>query len=285
MITRHEAAWSPATMPVPDVAHRRSLLAIYFGGAAALVPWIVLLALFQAPRALAHHFPWVAVGTILLVALSCLVAGVLCWNGRPSALASATFAGSLAFVALWFRLVAGNAGGQHVVAVRSFVVLAVPLVVSIVVVARMVAAGQLPRPTRQLLAVAFWAAAALAAFGAARFAAFVPATALEHRLRLLWTGLDCFEMLGMLATGLALLRRSPYLPLPATFTAAMLLADAWNNITSTEAQAQLAAIVMGLVEVPLAIVSMVVAAYGTRLWVAAQARPDPQRDLAWPPQR
>jgi hypothetical protein len=90
-----------------------------------------------------------------------------------------------------------------------------------------------------------------------------------HNLRLFWTGLDLFELIGMAATGWFLYRRSPYVAVSAMVTAALLFSDAWFNVVTTVHIAHRAALVMALVEVPLAIYSVIIAGREVRSWPAA----------------
>lgn len=68
-----------------------------------------------------------------------------------------------------------------------------------------------------------------------------------------WVGLDVMEGLALLATGLLLLRRDPRVSPVAAVTAALLLVDAWFDVTtSSSGRALLIAIAMALlVELPL----------------------------------
>jgi hypothetical protein len=48
-----------------------------------------------------------------------------------------------------------------------------------------------------------------------------------------WAGLDALEALGLLTTGMALIRRCTWLCLPAAITATLLIVDAWFDITTS----------------------------------------------------
>jgi hypothetical protein len=48
-----------------------------------------------------------------------------------------------------------------------------------------------------------------------------------------WAGLDALEALGLLTTGLAVIRRYDWLCLPAAITATLLVIDAWFDMTTS----------------------------------------------------
>ena len=91
-----------------------------------------------------------------------------------------------------------------------------------------------------------------------------------HNLRLFWTGLDIFELVSMAATGWYLYRRSPYLAVSAMVTAALLFSDAWFNVVTTVHVAHRAALAMALIELPLAIYSVLIATREVQSWSAGQ---------------
>ena len=77
---------------------------------------------------------------------------------------------------------------------------------------------------------------------------------------LAWTGFDVALAVAMAATGLLAVRRRPAVVLPATTTGALLVADAWFDVTTSSGGGLLAAVAMAaLVELPLAVLSFVVA--------------------------
>ncbi len=87
-----------------------------------------------------------------------------------------------------------------------------------------------------------------------------PPRGVEHHLRLLWTGLDTLELLGLLSTGVGLLRRSRNTVIAAVFSATLLVADAWFNVIATKGHARAAAVGMAfLAELPLAALCFMVA--------------------------
>jgi hypothetical protein len=61
----------------------------------------------------------------------------------------------------------------------------------------------------------------------------LPDTAQVRHWSAAWVGLDALEALGLAATGRLLLRRDPRFCLTATATAALLVVDAWFDVTTS----------------------------------------------------
>jgi hypothetical protein len=76
-----------------------------------------------------------------------------------------------------------------------------------------------------------------------------------------WVGLDGLEAIGLLTTGLALIRRSSWVCLPAAITATLLVVDAWFDITtSASGSAVTTAVAMAVFsELPAAVLCAVLA--------------------------
>lgn len=74
-----------------------------------------------------------------------------------------------------------------------------------------------------------------------------------------WVGLDTFEALGLISTGVLLVRRDPRRCLTAAATAMLLLVDAWFDVmTSARGFDQTSAIAMAVfLEVPIALLCAV----------------------------
>jgi hypothetical protein len=89
----------------------------------------------------------------------------------------------------------------------------------------------------------------------------LPHTTRARNWSLMWTGLDIAEAVGLALTGVLLWRRSRHRALPAAFTAALLAADAWIDVTtSAPGHARTLAIVMAaLIEIPAAAGCLVLA--------------------------
>ncbi|MEU6481700.1 hypothetical protein ABZ858_33445 [Streptomyces sp. NPDC047017] len=93
-------------------------------------------------------------------------------------------------------------------------------------------------------------------------AGVLPGAAGATRWRGAWIGLDVLEALGLIATGLPVLRRHRLHALAATATATLLVTDAWfDTMTAAPGPDRLAALAMALcAELPLAVVCGVLAA-------------------------
>jgi hypothetical protein len=106
----------------------------------------------------------------------------------------------------------------------------------------------------------------------------LPASATDSHWALAWVGLDSCEALTLFATGLFLLRSDNRCALTATAAAALLLIDAWIDVTSATAGSELAvAIVMALgAEIPTAVACIALALRLTRRPFPA-GRPDRNR--------
>lgn len=62
--------------------------------------------------------------------------------------------------------------------------------------------------------------------------ATLPGRHLAHHWDLAWAGLDVFEAVAIGATALALVRRSPWLSVPAAVAGTALLCDAWFDLVT-----------------------------------------------------
>lgn len=117
-----------------------------------------------------------------------------------------------------------------------------------------------------------WLAIALTASGAGLIpwlvvlATCLPVTTRAWNWSTAWAGLDSLEALGLLGTGLLLIRRDARYHLTAAATAALLLADAWFDVTtSAPGPDRMIAIAMAAgVELPAAAACAALAARGYR---------------------
>jgi phosphoribosylamine---glycine ligase len=106
----------------------------------------------------------------------------------------------------------------------------------------------------------------------------LPASPVAWHWPAAWIGLDALEAAGLFGTGYWLLRRDPKYCLAAAGTAALLMADAWFDVTTAPPGAgELESAAMAVfAELPTAALCMVLAVAGLRrLLAAAQAVPDP----------
>jgi hypothetical protein len=94
----------------------------------------------------------------------------------------------------------------------------------------------------------------------------LPSTTRAHNWSLMWSGMDAVEAVGLTVTGLFMWRRSRYRGIPAAFTAAVLILDAWVDvITSAAGHATAVAVVMAVVvEIPVAGVCLAAAVSSLR---------------------
>lgn len=88
----------------------------------------------------------------------------------------------------------------------------------------------------------------------------LPSAAVAAHWPAAWTGLDGMEAVGLLTTGLALIRRYPWVSLPAAVTATLLVIDAWFDVTTSAPGSAAGAIAMAAFpELPMAALCIVLA--------------------------
>jgi hypothetical protein len=263
--------------------HRRALTAIYAGSAVVLAPWIVFLWSTQPTRGLAHDVAWLTGGLVAVLSASAAITGALCAIGSRVSLVSAGFTGSLAFATLWFKLTAPAGHGSAWLTGRSIVVLSVPMALLAWILRSRSVRSRPARFTSLPLAVAYWTSAALLLAGALRLAAVAPTVEVEHHLRLVWSGLDMFELIGLATTARCIHARSRLVVLPTTFTAALLTADAWTNVTASTGAARSAAAGMAVIELSLVALSLSVAWASLERPARVGQVPQERRDDVAPP--
>ena len=107
----------------------------------------------------------------------------------------------------------------------------------------------------QRLPVAFAAVGLVMVPWAAYLARSVPTSAVDPHWALAWVGLDSCEAVALFTTGLLLQRADNRCALTAAATAALLLIDAWFDITSAAPGTELAAAIAMAVcaEIPIAL--------------------------------
>ena len=257
-MTAHSRMQDGHHKPRAGRAHR-FLILLYWGGAAFLAPWIVALYIEQPKTGVAYHLRAVTLGISLITVAGMFVTGLACHRRSQFAVLSATFTGTLVFITAWFNLVT-TSGADFDTAVVHSLAFQLPIVVLCAWTVH-----RLRHPGRRHERLPAWApyvygvgALLLLAVAVILSHSLTPTRAAYH-LRLVWTGLDIFELAGMIATGWCLLRRSSALAIAATFTGTLLFADAWFNVVATTGSVQLAGIAMAFAELPLAALSLVVA--------------------------
>ncbi len=92
----------------------------------------------------------------------------------------------------------------------------------------------------------------------------LPGTATAANWCTAWVGLDSFEALGLVSTGLLAVRGHHLHALTATATATLLVVDAWfDTMTAAPGEDQLSAVAMAFgAELPLAVMCVVLAVRG-----------------------
>lgn len=115
--------------------------------------------------------------------------------------------------------------------------------------------GGRQRTGRRRLGLAFGAAGLVMVPWAFYLGRSLPASATDPHWALAWVGLDSCEALALFTTGLLLQRADNRCALTATATAALLLIDAWFDITSATPGSEMAAAIAMAVcaEIPIAL--------------------------------
>jgi hypothetical protein len=248
---------------------QRYLRWLYYVSAGGLAPWIVYLFYSQARRALTHEVHVLSVGLILAMLAGALVTAWLYARASSPAVLAASFTVTVTFITTWFRILTHASHSHWSAWFPLFLVTAAALIAACVITISSEFSVQSRGGTRARWLPAVLVIAALVLIPSlVVVVTVVPPIQVAHHLRLAWTGLDVCEFLGLAATGIALDRRSPAVTVPATITGTLLLCDAWINIIPTTGMARAEAVVLAFAEVPMAALS---------LWVAARAVRRPAR--------
>jgi hypothetical protein len=107
-------------------------------------------------------------------------------------------------------------------------------------------------------------------------ASTLPSTTRAEHWPAAWTGIDGMEAAGLITTGVALIRSHRWLCLPAAVTSALLVVDAWFDIT-TSAPGPAATVAIALAifpELPMAGLCAVLAVRNAPVPPPAPSRPD-----------
>jgi len=108
----------------------------------------------------------------------------------------------------------------------------------------------------------------------------LPDRAVSHNYRLAWVGFDVLLVLSMTRTAWLAWRRSPYVVNVASVTTTLLVVDAWFDVTTAPARGLMQACVLALfVELPAAVLSMIIAGRAQRQIARSGAAPPPSRLL------
>jgi len=251
---------------------RRVLLVVYWGSAAFLAPWIVALYKEQSANGVAYHLHLVRFGVSLLMVLGMLATAAGCWRNSHFTVVFGTLTATLTIISAWFATVT-TTGRSFDLALGYALIVQLPVALLCTWIVRRLfrpLGGHTSPPAMVAPVLAFGAIALLPLVVVLSHG--LPSQHAAHHLRLVWTGLDIFELIGLAATGWCLYRRLPSVAVAAAFTGTLLFCDAWFNVVATTGAVQLAGIAMALVELPLAALSFVVARREVRGWPEASPR-------------
>jgi len=243
------------------LSNTKWLVAVYAGAAVCLFPWIVFLWFTQRRNGTEHNVGLVVGGLLILLALATVASGLLNFRSSPVAVVAAGLAGSFALATLWFRLTAQPTRAPAATEIRAQFTLLLPVALLVWCGYQWLRRSEVTQRARLLVPLAYAVATALVAVGAIRLSSVAPSTEPEHHLRLVWTGLDVIEFVGLAWTAWCIAIGSRFVVFAATLTAAFLIADAWTNVVSSTSDARIAAVGMALIELSLAILSVGVAAH------------------------
>lgn len=264
----------PASRTERLLGSRRLLLVIYWGAAVALAPWIVLLAVQQAPRGTAYRVHLVGLGVSLATMAGMLATAAWCRRNSHFTVPAGVFTGTLAFISAWFGALSATGARQVFVVIYAVVVLLPITAVCAWTVRRLFRPhGSHAGPPGFVPPFLVAGVVVLVPLLAVALAASPPGPRSVGHLRIVWVGLDVFELLGLAATAWCLQRRIPQVAVAGAFTGTLLLSDAWFNVMASTGRVQLAALVMCLAEVPLALLSFAVARREVEGWPEAMPRP------------
>jgi hypothetical protein len=263
----------------PDTEDRhvnRFAMLVFGGGAILLAPWIVVLYLSQPQVAGGYHLKLTSVGMSVFIVVGLLLAAAAFRKKAPNAVVWIASAATYLFISAWFDTITANHRPVTVAFFYEFWV-KVPLIAFSIWFAFKVTRNRgrhdsVPRWFPNLCVVAVVVLVPLFII----VAAVVPRNAQLHNLRLFWTGLDIFELIGLALTGWCLFRRSRYVAITATITGTLLFSDAWFNFVTTVGRQHRAAFVMACVEVPASFYSFVIARREISSWSV------PTTNDSWP---
>jgi hypothetical protein len=253
----------------------RWALLIYWGGAAVLAIWIIILLVEQPARGYTDHPAVVGGGIVLFFAAGAVSTGVLYQRRSALALIAATVTTTVTFITAWFNLTVFI---HHLAHQFIYSLIYVPEMlflawVAVRVLRAATAGGSLPRWVPWIcfavpVLILPWSFAVLIS---------LPAILEVHRLRVAWTGLDLFELTAMIAIGVFIRHDSPKLAVGAAALGALLCCDAWFDVLTSTGIDQLLGLALAAVELPLAMYSLVLATQVVRSW-GSRMRPSDTRD-------
>lgn len=102
----------------------------------------------------------------------------------------------------------------------------------------------------------------------------LPPESVAHHYDVAWPGFDVMLLAGLGTTGWCALRRSPYLPVAASATGALLVVDAWFDVTTAGARDRWVSLGLAVaVELPLAAMCLWLALHGQETLAEQATRP------------
>jgi len=263
--------------PIAGTRRSRSfLLLVYWGGAIALVPWIVLLYRAQPADAVVYHLAVLRVGASAFMVAGMVATAYWCSRNSHLAVVAGTFTATVAVMSAWFAIVS-TSGARFWMALAYGLVLHLPVVVVCIWTVRrhLRRLGTADGPPADVSAYLTVGAVALVPF-VVLAALGAPSSHAAHHLGLMWTGLDGFELLGMAFTGWCLWRRIPTLAVAAALTGTLMLCDAWYDVVTTGGPAERTSLALACLEIPLAVLSFAVARTVVLTW-PGRSRTVPRR--------
>lgn len=230
---------------------------VYTVAALGLVPWAVALWWIQSRSGVIHHAAWLTstlIGTVYVATLIA-VGAAIAWP-RWAAIAGSVGM-TVAITATAFHVVTTGSRGSGMsrgvgLAALILVVLATSWLV------RAVTCNPVPGRV-QLARAGVLVGLALLAAPAAQLVQVTPALVPVSHLRFAWVGLDAAEILGLAVTAWCAWRRAWWGVITGSVTAALLFTDAARNVLATAGTAQIQAVAMSAIELPLAVGAIAVA--------------------------
>jgi hypothetical protein len=270
-VTDPRSALASVTVDLDDIEGRnvnRFALFLFSGGAVLLAPWIVVLYLSQPQVAGGYRLRLTSLGMSVFTVVGLLMAAAAFRKKAPSAVVWIGSAATYLFISAWFDTITANHRPVAVAFIYEFWV-KVPLIAYSIWFALKATRDRGTRSVPRWFAILCVVAVVVLIPLFIIVASVAPRTAQLHNLRLFWTGLDIFELIGLALTGLCLYRRSRYVVVTATITGTLLFSDAWFNFVTTVGKQHRAAFVMALVEVPVSFYSFVIARREISSWPVA----------------
>ncbi|MGA2210514.1 MAG: hypothetical protein ABSH30_12840 [Acidimicrobiales bacterium] len=246
---------------------RRFVAGVYFVAAAFLVPWIAVLLRTQHREVLNHHsrLLWLLIGVLMVAGM--LSTGCLARIESRYTVIAATFTATFLFVDAWFNVLT-SVGLLRALLVGFAIVVQLPIsVVSLVLARRVTLQRGGAHVAPRLTSVAFMAGAVLLVpFTLRRIARTTPIQIGFHQ-RIAWSGLDVFELAGLLVTGWCVRQRAPWMAMAGVATGTLLMSDAIFNIVTASSSTVFAALAMAAIgELPLCVLSFALAIREVRSW-------------------